>query len=683
MAKKWKYSKSPEEVVALVDSKVRYCSGWYESKLSKERQLVQNYYNGTKPLRQHQGSSTYTSSDVYDSVEMMKAQLLETFAMGHEIVRFDPVGPEDVKDAKQATAYTAHMIFEKNDGFGIFNDLIHDGLTTRAGIVKTYWDEYYDESEEEFEALTYDEVQGVGADKEVDSLDATMDEDSDPMNPTYSGTLVRMRNCAKVCYDVIPGEEFLIEERAESIADAKVTSHRTLKTRSELKKLYPKQKSKIDNLAFDDVASLDLSPDYQSRKEQIEGDNQIGTDAVQPELDYILLYETHMEMAIEKDGVARLYRVVHAGTNLFEISQVDRKPYIAFVPLPIPHMFYGNNFAHRVIPHQTARTALTRAILDHASITNNPRMQVLKGGLLNPRELLDNRLGGLVNVNRPDAITPIPQAPLNPFTFEIIKMVKENREETTGISSLSQGLNKDAISKQNSSDLIEKMVTVSQQRQKIIARNFGKFCKELWLETYRLIIENETEERIFEYSGEYTKVNPTAWIERRDVTVSLHLGYGEQEKEAGKFVRTYQLLAQDPVIAPMFTVGKRHKLIQDAMIKNGIKNVDDYLERPENVKPPGPDPMKMKELEIDDKKAEAALQNAKAQFVKIEAETRLAVLKAEIEDKKLQLQLRKQEQDAIRQDADTANRIDVSQREIELAEKVPPEGQRGIFSPNS
>jgi hypothetical protein len=30
-----------------------------------------------------------------------------------------------------------------------------------------------------------------------------------------------------------------------------------------------------------------------------------------------------------------------------------------------------------------------------------------------------------------------------------------------------------------------------------------------------------------------------------------------------------------------------------------------------------------------------------------------------------------------------ANRIDVSQREMELAEQVPPEGQRGIFSPNS
>jgi hypothetical protein len=678
VAKKWKYTKSREEVVSLVDNKVRYCSQWYESKLSRERETVQQYYNGTKPARQHQGSSTYISSDVYDSVEMMKAQLLETFATGHEIVKFDPVQPDDVEQARQCTAYTNHMFFERNDGFGVFNDVIHDGLISRVGVVKVYWQEDYEESEEEFEGLPYEQVEALSADEEVDSLEAEVDE----LTGLFSGTLTRKRNCAKVCYDVIPSEEFLVEERAESIPDAKVTSHRTLKTRSDLKKLGYK-KSQIDNLHYDDVASLDLSPDAQARKEAIEGNNQIGTDAVQPELDYVLLFETHMEMSLEKDGIARLYRVVHAGKELFEIDQVDRKPYVAFVPLPIPHMFYGNNYAQRVVPHQTARTALTRSVLDHAAITNNPRMQVLKGGLLNPRELLDNRLGGLVNVNRPDAIAPLPQAQLNPFVFEILNMVKDNREETTGISSLSQGLNKDAISKQNSTDLIDKMVSVSQQRQKIIARNFGKFVKELWLESYRLIIENETKERIFEYSGNYVQVNPTAWIERKDVTVSLHLGYGEQDKEAGKFVNAYQLLAQDPVIGPLFTIEKRHKLIQDAMNKNGIKNVDDYLERPENVEPPKPDPMAMKELEIKDKTAEAALQNAKAAFVKIEAEAKLAILKAEIEKMKLEETINNNERENTRQDAETANKIDVSQREIELAEKVPPEGQRGIFSPNS
>ena len=97
--------------------------------------------------------------------------------------------------------------------------------------------------------------------------------------------------------------------------------------------------------------------------------------------------------------------------------EVSRKPFIAFCPLPIPHSFYGNSFADKLCATQNARTVLTRSILDHAMITNNPRYMVTKGGLTNPRELIDNRVSGLVNVTRPDAIAPIPQAPLNPFIF--------------------------------------------------------------------------------------------------------------------------------------------------------------------------------------------------------------------------------------------------------------------------
>lgn len=676
--KKWQYTKTREELAAIVSQKTANCSQWYDSKLSREREVVQQYYNGTKPKRQHQGSSTYVSSDVYDSVEMMKAQLLETFATGNEIVRFTPVDIQDVEEARIATAYTSHMIFDRNDGFGICNDVIHDGLTSRVGVVKYYWDKCYDETDEEFEDLTFDQVQSLASDEEVDELEAEVDEDVG----MFSGTLKRKRDVSKVCIDVLPPEEFLIEERANSIEEAKVASHRTLKTRSELIKAgYPK--SRVENVPFDDDDSLQLSPDYQARREQTQGTHTIGQDVDQPELQMCLLYETYIELALEKDKIVRLYRIVHAGKEVFEVEQVDHKPFRVYVPLPLPHMFYGNNYANRVVPHQTARTSLTRSVLDHASITNNPRLQVLKGGLLNPRELLDNRLGGMVNINRPDAITPMPQAPLNPFVFEILGMVKENREETTGITSLSQGLNKDAVSKQNSEALIDKMVTVSQQRQKIIARNFGKFLKDLWLDVYRVIIENETKERIFEYCGNYVPVNPSSWIIRKDVQVSLHLGYGEQDKEANKLVALYHSLASDPSIATMFTSQKRHRLIQDATAKNGIKNIDDYLERPQNVKPPQPDPMQMKELEIKDKQAQASLLTAQANARKLEMEHAEKMAKIELEKVKTAQTDQKNERDANRKDLDVANRIDVAQREIELAEQVPPEGQRGIFSPNS
>src|SRR5574337_646378 len=132
-------------VGALVDSKIKQMTSWYNSKLSQERQQVTSYYNGELPRRQKEGSSSYVSSDVYDSVEGLKAQLLETFASGYEVLKFDPQGPQDIESARIATAYADYVVYRQNDGYRIFNDVLHDGLTARAGVCKVWWDEHTSE----------------------------------------------------------------------------------------------------------------------------------------------------------------------------------------------------------------------------------------------------------------------------------------------------------------------------------------------------------------------------------------------------------------------------------------------------------------------------------------------------------------------------------------------------------
>ena len=125
------------------------------------------------------------------------------------------------------------------------------------------------------------------------------------------------------------------------------------------------------------------------------------------------------------------------------------------------------------------------------------------------------------------------QAPLNPFIFQTIQQLEADKEETTGVSRLSQGLNKDAVSKQNSAAMVEQLASMSQQRQKIIARNFANtFLKPLYHKVYQLCVENEDSQKIVEMTGgEYVEIKPSDWASKRDVTVELALGYGEQEKE--------------------------------------------------------------------------------------------------------------------------------------------------------
>jgi hypothetical protein len=403
-----------------------------------------------------------------------------------------------------------------------------------------------------------------------------------------------------------------------------------------------------------------------------------------------VIYETFANLDIDNSGETSLWRIVHSGNVILEKEQVERHPFKSFAPLPIPHSFYGGNFAAKAIPIQNAKTILSRSILDHAVLANNPRFGVVKGALTNPRELLDNRIGGLVNVTRADGIFPLPQAPLNPFVFQTIEMLDSDKEDVTGVSRLSQGLNKDAVSSQNSQGMVEQLISASMQRQKTIARAFAQqFLKPLYLEVYRLVLENEDRECIAQIAGQFVPVKPSDWAKQRDVTMDLRLGYGEKDQLAAEYIQFGQILASDQVAAPLFGIEQRANLYKYVMELKGHKNTAQFMRAvtPDDLNPP-PDPMAVATL--DKLKAEANALNSREQRAGQEAEAKAGLdqLKTDMEQrfKTLEFMLKNRAED--RMDSETDNRIEISQREMDLAEEAqandPPANEKSstIISPN-
>jgi hypothetical protein len=667
---------SDADIVTRVTAKSKDCVGWFDSRLSKERERVLNYYNGKLPLRQHAGSSSFVSTDVYDGVEMMKAQLLETFAGGDEIAQFDPDQDMGADDCSAATKYASYVIFRQNDGYSVFQDVIHDGLTARVGVAKVYWEEKFTYEEGSFNGLEYHEAQAIAASEDVDEFNGEADHTG-----LFSGTLTRKIDCSQVSILPVAPEEFLIAPRAISIPRSDYVGHRTRKTKAELIDM-GYDKDKVALLQYDTDKGLDMSPEAQARHESVE--NGQGLDnPIQDEMQHVMLYESYVRMVIDQSKGVRLYKVCHVGGTMLDYEEVDKAPFIAYVPLPVPHIFFGNNFAARIIPHQNARTVLTRGVLDHTSITTNPRWQVVSGGLLNPKEMLENRLGGLVNVRRPDSVAALAYPNLNPFVFETLGMLKEDKEQSTGISSLSQGLNKDAISKQNSQGLVGDLVTLSGQRQKIAARNFANgFFVPLMLEVIRLSIVNEKKEKVVEVAGKEIRVNPQDWAERKTCTVSMHLGYGEKDKAVAKHAEAYKMLASDPDIKPMFTVQNRYELIRDTMKLGGLTGASRYITSPDKVQPPGPDPIKTKELEIKDKSATAALVKAQSDAKDTDTRLQFDIQKLSHDEKKMLMTALQQDREQDRKDLETHSRIDIAEREMQLAESAPAESRHTIVSAN-
>lgn len=659
------------EIMTKVSAKAAESVGWFDSKLSKERERVTQYYNGTLPKRQSDGSSSYISTDVYDAVETMKAMLLETFSGGDDIAQFDADGTMSSDDCRAATDYASHVIFTENEGHDLFNTVMHDGLTARAGVAQVGWEEKYDTSDETFEGLSYDEAQAVASHDSVDTFDGDHDEETD----SYSGALTRKKNASKIVIEGVAPDEFLIAKGAISIPQASYCARRTIKTKAELIAL-GHNKKKVLALPSGDRA-VDWSPEALARHEPT-GAGSAADDPIDETMENVLYYQSYVRMCIDKSKGTRLYKICHVNDKMLgEPEEVDKAPFLSYVPLPVPHLFYGNNFAARVIPTQNARTVLMRGVLDHTAISTNPRWQVVNGGLMNPRELLENRMGGLVNVRRPDTVVPLAQNQLNPYVFNVMKLLTEDKENSTGNSSLSTGMNKDAVSTQNSQGLIDNLMKASAQRAKIAARNFAYgFFVPLMLEVLRLAIIHEDKVK----DTPKGPVNPQSWTERKTCSVSLHLGYGEKDQLAMKIARTAEMFSH-PAYAPLFGVEQRYEMAMDGMKAARLPGAAKYLKSPDKVQPTPPDPIKMGELEVKQKLAQAALMQGQAANDK--NEKLLAVDNERLKIEKIKVELNADDQDRTndRQDADTANRIDVGQREIKLLESAPLTESKGFASP--
>jgi len=668
-----------DELSSVVDRQIRTSVGFYDSKLSREREDVLDYYNGVKPKPAHAGNSKYVSLDVFDAVESMKAVLLETFASGNRIVSFEPQGEDDVQMAQQATEYCDYVLFRQNDGYQIFSDVIQDGLTSRAGVAKIYWDERVEEVEEVFSNLTLEEAEMLLAAPDVSDVEVKLNEETG----MYDGELTRMVDKSQVRIDVIPPEEFLITPQSKSIADAPFIAHRTKKTYAELIEEGYDRKL-VERIGSEDESELTLNPEVLARFEQVGADRLNMDGAVQEQTKFVIVYECYLNLDMDGTGETKLYKVVKCGNVVLDKEQVDRKPFLSFVPLPVPHSFYGSNYAARVIPTQNARTVLVRGILDHTVVTNNPRFQVVKGALSNPKELIENRIGGIVNVTRPDGISALPQSSLNPFVFQTIQLLDSDKEESTGVSQLSQGLNKDAVSKQNSQGLVENLVNLSMQRSKIIARNFAnQFIKPLMLEVYRLVVAHEKGEKVVKIAGTFQRMMPSAWADRSDATVELKLGYGEQEREAQKFLAMHQLLSTDPTMAPMYGLDKKYNLMRTVFEKSGVKNTVDYLTPPQMIQPPQPDPMMMKQIELEERKVATLEKQAETTAAKVQANAELDLLRAEMQQMKQAFEQMMRERVEERKDFDTSARYAIATEELAMAQAADPEQKRVIVSPNS
>ncbi len=129
------------------------------AKLAEDRADAMDYYIGdmSKDMPAQDGRSRTVSTDVADTIEGLMPALMDIFAGSDEVVRFEPVGPEDEEAAQQETDYVNHVFMQRNPGFMTLYSFVKDALLSKVGIVKVWWEEREEEQRETYYDLTEDQ----------------------------------------------------------------------------------------------------------------------------------------------------------------------------------------------------------------------------------------------------------------------------------------------------------------------------------------------------------------------------------------------------------------------------------------------------------------------------------------------------------------------------------------------
>ena len=668
MAKKPK-KMTEDELASKLSQEIEQATGHMNSELSGQREDNMKYYLGEKFGNEIDGRSEIVTTDVRDTVEYIMPSLMRIFTTHQNVAEFEPQGPEDVEMAKQATDYVNYVFNRQNNGFKVLYDVFKDALISKTGIVKHYWEEKTEVSTEHYENLTEIEYQAVLANDELEVLqhtekmvqEAQLDENGMMVSPeiiSHDLKAKRTKTGGQVRVVSVPPEEFLISRRAVDIESAQFICHRVKKSVSDLI-LEGYDPKVVENMPSYSQSQAEYNEERLARFSY--DDDAIPPDEGSGANRKIWLDECYTHIDFDGDGIAELRKITKGGNEILENIEIDYIPFSTICPLPIPHKFYGMSVADTVKDIQLIKSTIVRNILDNMYLTNNARYAVL-AGQVELDDLLTSRPGGIVRMRAPGAVTPLPTPQISPDAFNMVRYLDQVREERSGVSKMTQGLNPDVLTSHVTSGAISAATESAMQRTELIARIFAETgIKDVFRCIYQLVQRYEDREKMVFLNNRFVPIDPSKWKDKLNCTVNVGVGSGSQQSKMqtmSSIMNIMQGLVQNGGMGSLVTPQNIYNAVSEFMAQSGYKNSDMFVSNPQMMPPPQP-PQPSIEEKVQQQKAQVELQKLQLQAKELEIETQikaqelklkqeesainLALKNKDLEIKKSQLELNEQE----------------------------------------
>jgi len=578
------------------------------------------YYKVEAPGPDGVNTSDAKSSDVSDTIEWILPAVLKPLVESPDVVRFDPVHPEDEDQAALESDYVHHTFMKKCKGFLKLYVHIKDALLLKNSIFCTYWDEGITNQLEEYENVTEvglanlmvpddgSEVRLISSEERTepvsDPITGSILMQPDPVNPEtlvpVTQTLydVKIRrftpNGAPVVENCVP-EMFKVRFNHDSLDldDCRWCCYTMNKTRSELY-AYGYDEDLIDEIPVSESSYSQINNSVRYAREDIERTaNSLGgerNETGDPSQDMLEVSRVYMTLDTDGDGYEEKLLVILGGEEgdvLLDYYEVPENPFSASSPFIAGHKFYGYSLYDKLKELTDQKTDVLRKLTDNLDLQNNPRKKVLIGQA-NLTDLLTIQPGGLYRMEQIGAVEEMPSPDISRTSDMLLRYYDKVRAERTGADPNAQSI-VDLMPEESMNSAVERVISMKEELVGLIIRVFAETgVRSMFLKLRNLMLRHMPRTELVQLRNKWAQVNPGNWIERTNTTIVVGLGTGDRIKKTqglGMILGIQKELAQGGFLGPLVSAERINHTLSELIRVQGLGDPDDFILSPALLDP--------------------------------------------------------------------------------------------------
>ena len=610
-----------QELEGIIASLIEEAQDHIDLTEAPDRVKASDYYQGKPFGNEEDGRSQVVSYDVRDTISLMMPQIMRTFFGSEKVVEFVPREASDVPTSEQASDYVNQVVLgQDNPAFSVFYNVFKDALIKRVGVVKVDWERKEEVEHEEFTMLDDMGLEALLADPDIEasSVESYPDPDFVPPPPEmlaqaqeqqqvspnvspqvppevqppqlHDVVIRRVNSQGQIIVEAIPPEEFLIDRRAKSVEESAIVAHRRYLSVSELTQM---------GYDFDEMLALaggedefDTNSEYLSRHAVgTFADSSSGGDANRK----VLYIESYARVDYDGDGIAELRRFCTAGSHheLLHHSPVNSIPFVLFNGHPEPHKWVGHSVADLTMDIQLIKSSVLRNMLDSLAKSIHPDTWFVEGQV-NEDDILSNKVGKVVRTRGVGVVGEFVKNFSGKEAFPMMDYLDQIKEDRTGMSKASMGLNPDAL-QSSTKAAVSATVSASQAQIELLCRVFAENgMKPLFKKILKLLNRHQEKTRMVRLRNQWVPIDPRAWDSDMDVSVNVALGLGTTEERMQMLeaisLKQATILNEQGVENPLVTNEQYHNTLTKMTELSGYKDTQSFWTDPATYEPPPPQP---------------------------------------------------------------------------------------------